>query len=176
MGTAMTCDWPWSARAIGVATAAVALCVAATAYGEYAAGRHGWVLAVELAVGVLAVALLPVLFRRPVGGALVLAALAAVAPTATPAATVGTLQVARVRSFPVAAGVAVAGIAAHLLRALWLPMTGLSFPWWAVLVVLGHAALAGWGMLAAARTALIASLEERARRAEAEQGQRVAEA
>ncbi len=171
----MTCE-KRSARAVAAATAAIALCVGASTFGEYAAGRRGGVFAAEVAVAVLAVAVLPVLFRRPVGGALALAALAAVAPTATPASTVGTLQVARSRPLAPTVGVALAGAAAHLLRALWLPTPGLSFLWWTVLVVLTHAALVGWGLLAAARRALIASLEERAARAEAEQGRRVAEA
>jgi len=173
----MTCDKPLSRSGIAGSTAAIALCVAATCYGEYASGRRGWVLAVELAVAVVAVALVPlVLGRRPVGTSLLLAGLAAVSATATPASTVGVLQVARCRSFGVTAAVATAGIAAHLLRAAWLPMPGLPFGWWALLVVLAHAALVGWGMLVAARRALITSLEERARRAEAEQGRRVAEA
>lgn len=176
MDGAMTCAKPQTGRQLAVAVAAIGLAVVATGYGEFAAGRRGWTLAVEYVVGVVAVALLPVLFRRPVRWALVLAALAAVAPTATPASTVGTLQVARCHPFPVAAGVAVAGIAGHTLRALWLPMPGLPFGWWVVLVVLGHAAFVGWGALAAARTALIASLHERAHRAESEQGRRVAEA
>ncbi|MPZ86268.1 MAG: sensor histidine kinase [Actinophytocola sp.] len=176
MHGAMTCEKPRTGGQLAFALVAIGLCVVATGYGEFAAGRRGWTLAVECVVGVVAVALLPVLFRRPVRSALVLAALAAVAPTATPASTVGTLQVARCQPFPVAAGVAVAGIAGHTLRALWLPMPGLPFGWWVVLVVLGHAAFVGWGALGAARTALIASLEERAHRAEAEQGRRVAEA
>ncbi|HWM06043.1 MAG TPA: histidine kinase [Actinophytocola sp.] len=172
----VTCDKEPTARRIAVGVVAIAVCTGATAYGEFAGGRRGWVLAVELVVAVVAVGLLPALYRRPVRGALGLAVLAAVAATGTPAATVGTLQVARTRSFPVAVGVATAGIGAHLVRAVWLPMPGLSFWWWAVLVVLGHAALVGWGALVAARQALIASLEERALRAEAEQGRRVAEA
>jgi signal transduction histidine kinase len=173
----MACDKPLSRTGIAGSTAAIALCVAATAYGEYASGRRGWVLAVELVVAVLAVALVPWVFgRRPVGASLLLAGLAAVSATATPASTVGVLEVARGRQFGVTVGVALAGIAAHLLRAVWLPMPGLAFGWWALLVVLAHAALAGWGMLVTARRALISSLEERALRAEAEQGRRVAEA
>jgi signal transduction histidine kinase len=159
-----------------LATAAIGLCTAASAFGEFSAGRRGLVLAVALAAAVAAVALLPMLYRRPVGTALVLAALAALSPTATPASTVATMEVARSRPFPVTAGVALAGIGAHLLRWLWLPMPGLSLLWWTILVVLGHAALVGWGALVAARRALISSLEERALRAEAEQGRRVAEA
>jgi signal transduction histidine kinase len=144
-------------------------------YGEYVSGVHGASFALEVAVGALACGLVLVLFRRPVTGALLLAGLAVI-PAATPASTVGTLQVASRRPLSVAVGVATAGIAAHLLRWLWLPMPGLSFGWWFTLVVVGHGGLVGWGALIAARGALIASLRERARRAEAEQGRRVAEA
>jgi signal transduction histidine kinase len=176
MHGAMTCEKPQTTGRVAFAVIAVGLCVTGSAYGEYASGRHGWVLTVEIAAGAAAVALTPMLFRRPVRSALVLAALAALSPSATPASTVGTLQVARCRPFPVAVGVALVGIAAHAVRGLWLPMPGLPYGWWLVLVVIGHGAFVGWGALAAARTALIASLEERARRAEAEQGRRVAEA
>jgi signal transduction histidine kinase len=62
------------------------------------------------------------------------------------------------------------------MRGLWRPVEGLPFGWWLVLVVVTHGALLGWGALTRARRALIASLQERADRAEAEQGRRVAEA
>jgi signal transduction histidine kinase len=159
-----------------LAVAGVAVCVAATAYGEYASGVHGWLFAAQIMIGILALAGLPVLFRFPVRGAIMLALLAAVAPTATPPSTIGTMHVARSRPFPVAVGIGVVGVAAHAIRGLWHPMTGLSYGWWLVLVIVCHAALVGWGALAAARAALIASLEERAQRAEAEQERRVAEA
>ncbi|MCT2583693.1 sensor histidine kinase [Actinophytocola sp. S1-96] len=154
----------------------VAVLVGATAYGEYAAGTVGWVLVMELVLGAVGIGVLPWLFRRPVRTALALAALAAVAPTATPVATIGTLTVSRVCRLPVAIGVAAAGTAAHAVRGLWLPMAGLSYGWWLVLVVVAHAALVAIGALSQTRAALIDSLRERAERAEAEQGRRVAEA
>ncbi|HEV7651215.1 MAG TPA: histidine kinase [Actinophytocola sp.] len=176
MDPAETCYKPRSAAWIRVSTVAVAACVVASAFGEYSSGSRGGLLALEIAVGLVAIPLVPLLFRRPVLPALALAALAAVAPTATPAATIGTLQVARMRPVRVAVGVAVAGIAGHLVRFLWIPTAGLPFGWWVLLVVFAHAALVGWGLLGAARGALIASLKERAERAEAGQGRRVAEA
>jgi signal transduction histidine kinase len=152
---------------------AVGVLVAATVWGQHDAGRLLWP---DVVVGVLACALLPLLLRRPVAGALALAVLAALSPAATPPATVGTLQVAWRRRFPVAVGVGAVGIAAHAVQGLWRPRDGLPFGWWLVLVVAVHAALVGWGALAQARRALLESLRERARRAEAEQGRRVAEA
>jgi signal transduction histidine kinase len=149
---------------------------AASTYGQYAAGARGWLLALEIVLGVVGVAAAPALLHRPVGAALGLAALAAVAPTATPTATIGTLHVAGFRPLPVAAGVAAAGVGAHAVRGLWLPTPGLSYVWWLVLVVACHAALLTAGALGQTRRALIASLRERAERAEAEQGRRVAEA
>jgi signal transduction histidine kinase len=50
------------------------------------------------------------------------------------------------------------------------------YGWWLLLLACAYAALVGWGALARARYALIMSLRERARRAEAEQARRVDEA
>ena len=72
-------------------------------------------------------ALLLVLLRWPVPGALALAALAVVSPAATPSATMGTLHVAQRRRFAVAAAVAAAGIVTHVVRGLWRPFGGLPF-------------------------------------------------
>jgi signal transduction histidine kinase len=113
---------------------------------------------------------------RPVAATAVLTVLAALSPAASPPATIGALQVARRRRFPVAAAVAVAGIAAHAVQGGWRANGGLSYGWWLALVTVGYGALLGWGAWAQAREALIRSLHERARRAEAEQGRRVAEA
>jgi signal transduction histidine kinase len=148
------------------------LTIAGELQGQQAMG----LVVVDVAVGVVGCALLPVLWRWPVAGALVLTVLAAVSPAATPAATAGALVVAQRRRFAVAAAVAAAGVSAHAVQGVWRPLGGLSFPWWLALMVAGYAALLGWGALTQARRALVASLRERARRAEAEQGRRVAEA
>ncbi len=154
----------------------LSVCTAATTYGEYASGATAGWMVVNLVVGALACVLIPLAFRRPVTGALALAALAAVAPAATPVSTFATMWTARNRSFAVAVAVGGVGGVAHAVRWLWVPMGGLSFAWWLALVFVGHAALVGIGALAQARHALLSSLEERAIRAEAEQGRRVAEA
>ncbi|MFC4534853.1 sensor histidine kinase [Sphaerisporangium dianthi] len=139
-------------------------------------GPAGGMTVLDIAAGVAGWALSPVLLWRPVGGALALTALAALSPAATPPATLGALRVAQRRRFPLAAAVAAAGIAAHAAQGLWRPNGGISFAWWLGLVTVAYGALAGWGALARARGLLLASLRERAVRAEAEQGRRVAEA
>jgi signal transduction histidine kinase len=165
-------------QVVAVSTAAVAVLVAATIIGEVLSDpRPSWtLLGLDIAVGVLGCAVLPLLFWRPPPTAVGLAALAALSPAATPLSTVGTLHVARVRRFPVAVAVAGAGIVGHAIQGAWRPYPGLSYAWWLVLDVAVHAALVGWGTLAQARAALITSLRERARRVEAEQARRVAEA
>ncbi|HET6627651.1 MAG TPA: histidine kinase [Nocardioidaceae bacterium] len=150
--------------------------MAATVWSEYVNGTSSALLLLDVALGLTSCALVPVLLRLPTGGALVLAVLAAFSPTVTPAATMGTSYVAQSRRFGLAVGVAVAGVVAHAVRGLWRPLGGISFTWWLVLVVIAHAALLAWGALAQARRALIVSLRDRAHRAEAEQGRRVAEA
>ncbi|NMH98325.1 sensor histidine kinase [Pseudonocardia sp. K10HN5] len=165
-----------SGRATALIVVLVAVLVALNVCGRYHAGRAGDMLGFEAAVGVAGVALMPLLLRRPVIGALALAALAALSPAATPPSTVGTLYVAQSRRLPAALGVAAAGVAAHAIQGWWRPPSGLSYAWWLLLVVVGHAALVAVGALVQARRALVASLRERARRAEAEQGRRVAEA
>ena len=156
--------------------AGIGALTAVTIWGQFDSHTTTRLLVLDVTVGVVACALLPVLLRWPVPGALALAVLAVVSPAATPAATFGTLYVAQRRRFAVAAAVGAAGVVTHAVRGLWRPIGGLPFVWWLVLVIAAEAALVGWGQLTQARHALIASLRERARRAEAEQGRRVAEA
>ncbi|WP_344939960.1 sensor histidine kinase [Actinomadura miaoliensis] len=131
-----------------------------------------------LDVAVAAVSLLAALAQLwwPVSGALAATLLAAASPAASPAATLGALQAAQHRRLPVAAAVAAAGIAAHLVQGLWRPPPGISLGWWLLLICAAYGALLGWGALARSRRALLISLRERAHRAEAEQGRRIAEA
>jgi signal transduction histidine kinase len=155
---------------------AVGILVGLTVWAEFDADTATGLFITDVVVGVAGCGLLPVLLRWPVAGALALAALAALSPAAIPPATVGTLHVAERRRFPVAVAVGVAGIGSQVVRYAWRPVGGLSFAWWLVLVIAGQAALVGWGALTRARRALVASLRERAHRAEAEQSRRVAEA
>ncbi|MGV9771687.1 sensor histidine kinase [Streptosporangium sp. NPDC003464] len=157
-------------------TVGVGSLVALTIWGRFDAHPAEGLLGLDIAAGVLGCALSPVLLRRPVTGALGLTALAALSMAATPVATLGALLVAQRRSFPVAAAVAAAGVAAHAAQGVWRPSGGITFGWWLALITVGYCALVGWGALTRARRALVISLYERARRAEAEQGRRVAEA
>lgn len=141
-----------------------------------------WSLADEptwgLDVIVAAVSLVAALVQLwwPTSGALAATLLATLSPVATAAATMGALQVAQRRRFPVAVAVAAAGVAAHVVQGLWRPNSGISQQWWLLLICASYGALLGWGALARSRRALLFSLHERADRAEAEQGRRIAEA
>ncbi|MBB5867545.1 signal transduction histidine kinase [Allocatelliglobosispora scoriae] len=130
----------------------------------------------DLAVAIVSVALVPVMVRWPVPAGLVLSALAALSPVATAPATVAALHTARRRPFRAALAVAAAGIAGHAVLGWWRPTPGITYGWWLLLVTIAYAALVGWGALARSRADLLASLRERARRAEAEQERRVVEA
>ena len=149
---------------------------AATLWGQASGDISSALLTLDIAAGLASMALLPVLLRWPVPGALALAVLAALSPAATPASTYATLHVSLRRRFPVAVAVAGAGVVGLLIRGLWRPISSLSSLWWVVLVLVAEAALVGWGELSRARHALLESLREQARRAEAEQAGRVAEA
>jgi signal transduction histidine kinase len=158
------------------ATVALAALVALTIVGRLPDPAHQEFVVLDIAVGLVAVAFVPLVVRRPVAGALVMAVLAALSPAATPTATAATLMVALRRPFRTAVLVAAASTIAHLIQGLWQPINTLPFLWFAVLDVVVHAALLGWGQGAQARRQLLESLRERAHRAEAEQGRRVAEA
>ena len=161
---------------IAGATTGIGALTAATIVGQASSHESSGLLILDIAVGVVACALVPVLLRWPVPGAVALAVLAALSPAATPAATLGTLYVAQRRPLAIAVAAGGADVVAHLIRGLWRPNGSLPYAWWAVLVIAAGAALVGWGQGDRARQALLASLRERARRAEAEQASRVAEA
>ena len=175
--TALTRRWRPSGWAVGATTGAIAELSAWVLVGErISPTSYAAPLALDVAVALAAVALVPVLFRRPVPAALALAVLAALAPTATPASTAATYVVGRTRRLAAAVVVAVVGSAGHVVSGLWRPMHGLAFGWWVALVLVAHAALLAAGALAQARSALLAGLAERARSAEADRDRHVAEA
>jgi signal transduction histidine kinase len=146
--------------------------IGVTILGQY--GQRLFVL--DLTIGLLSWVLLPLLPGRPVGTTILLDVLAIVSPAATPASTAGTLRVAQRRGFRTAVTVGLVGIAVHAAQGAFRNTPGLSYFWWVVLMAVAHAALVGWGAWSKARGELIESLCERAERAEAEQGRRIAEA
>jgi hypothetical protein len=112
-----------------VVVAGIGALTAATIWGQVTSHVAHDLLILDIAVGLAACALLPVLLRWPVPGALALAILAAVSPAATPAATMATLHVAQRRAFLVAAAVGGAGVVTHAIRGLWRPIESLPFAW-----------------------------------------------
>jgi signal transduction histidine kinase len=143
-----------------------------TVWGQY--GQRLFLL--DLAIGLLSWALLPLLPGRPVVMTILLDVLAIVSPAATPVATAGTLRVAQLRGFRTAVAIGLVGLAVHAARGVLRSTPGLPYFWWVVLMAVAQAALVGWGAWSKARGELIESLHERADRAEAEQGRRIAEA
>jgi signal transduction histidine kinase len=139
-------------------------------------GRPAILLVLDIAVGVLGTAALPLVHRAPVRLALTLSALLTVSAAVTPAAGTAMLWVARRRRLPVAIGVALAGVAGHLVRGLWRPVPDRPLLLWMIFIVASYAALVGWGAQDRARRALLDSLRDRARTAEEEQANRIAEA
>jgi signal transduction histidine kinase len=165
------------ARSVAAVIAATALLAGVTVAGlATQPGPHPVALALDIVIGVLSCLGSALVLWRPVTATLGLSLLAILSPAATPAATLGAFQVANRRPLPTAVGVAAAGIGAHAVLGLWRPGTGISLGWWLLLLAAGYGALVGWGALARSHRALVCELRERARRAETEQGRRVAEA
>ncbi|MEU4625736.1 histidine kinase [Actinoplanes sp. NPDC023801] len=163
-------------RGAVIVMVAAGLLSTATIVGRWSNTPAGPLLALDIIAGVLAWLLTPLMLWRPVAATAVLTVLAALSPAVTPPATMGALEVARRRPRAVAVSVSVAGVVAHAVQGAWRSNGDMSYGWWLALVVIAYGALLGWGAWAQAREALVRSLEERARRAEAEQGRRVAEA
>ncbi|MGI5230814.1 sensor histidine kinase [Actinoallomurus sp. CA-142502] len=163
-----------SPRTVAVASVALGIggLTAVSLWGQ----KGGSLFVLDAAVAVASLLAALAQLRWPVSGALAATLLAAVSPVATPAATMGALQAAQRRRFPIAVAVTAAGMAAHVVQRLWRPNSGISLGWWLLLIFAAYGALLGWGALARSRRALLISLYERAQRAEAEQGRRVAEA
>ncbi|WP_456825683.1 sensor histidine kinase [Cellulomonas sp. P5_E12] len=148
---------------------------ALTFFAAWAARGDGVPLAVDLLLGVAAMAVLPLLRTRPLLGGALLGVLSALSPAATPSATAGTYVVARRERLRIAIPVAGASIVGHAVQALWRSV-GLPLGWWLLCDVAVHAALLGWGAYGRTRDALVEEWRARARRAEQEQSRKVAEA
>ncbi|MFE7505180.1 sensor histidine kinase [Promicromonospora sp. NPDC057488] len=159
-------------RAVALAMVLLGVLTLATVLTRQASGGTALPLDIlDLVVAVVSLALLPVMWaRRSVPAALALAALSALSPGATPAATSGVLQIARWSPLRTAVLVAAASAVAHAVQGLWRP-PAFPYGWWILCDVAVHAALLGWGAYLQARAQLLADLRARARRAEADREQ-----
>jgi signal transduction histidine kinase len=175
--TAAPCPRPVTRRLVVGTTVAITGLVLIILISEYVSSAISSLsLIIDVVAGGLGCMLTPILLRRPLPVALIMVALAAISPAATPPATLAVLVVAQRRPLRDAIGVAALGVIVHALQGLLRPPSGLSAGWWLILDVVAHAALVGVGAMLQARASLIASLVLRAQRAEEEQGRRIAEA
>ncbi|MEV4575009.1 histidine kinase [Nonomuraea jabiensis] len=165
-------DWAVGAGGIVLAVAGAG----AVVWGDLVPGTPGWYLWADVGGGVLACVGLWLCRRWPVAASLVVIALSVPAAAASVAAGIATLVAALYRRPPAAVAVGVAWVAATLVRFAWRPPGLAPYPVWALVGVLFGGAITGWGILARTRRELLASLAERARRAEADQRLRAEEA
>ena len=166
-----------SGRVLAVVVLAVGTLVAVTIVGEAsgATGPARRLLFVDIGAGALGLALLPVLYRRPVPATLALACLSLASPALIPTSTVAILHVAQARPLRTALLVALPGVLGHVLRDLWRPAPDLSLGWYALLACAVYAALVAWGARSRTQAELVASLRQRAEAAEAEQTRLIAD-
>ncbi|MGW3610244.1 histidine kinase [Micromonospora sp. NPDC005163] len=176
---AATCDVnpprTWRSAPVGVTTVAMGVLIATVLWSATRSGSTALVRA-DVALAVAALALVPVVVRRPEVAGVLAGLLVALSPVATPVASFAVLFTARNRPFRQAAVVAAVGVAGEAVQAVWRPMPSLPYGWRLVLMTAAYAALLGWGTWAQARHALLAALRDRAWRAEQEQERRVVEA
>ncbi|MER7588905.1 histidine kinase [Micromonospora sp. NPDC127501] len=165
----------WRSVPVAATTVAVGVLVATMLWSATRSSFAG-LIGADVALAVAALALVPVVLRRPWIGGVLAGLLVALSPVATPVASFAVLFIARSRPFREAAAVAAVGVAGEAVQALWRPVPSLPYGWRLVLMTIAYAALLGWGTWAQARNALLAALRDRARRAEQEQERRVDEA
>ncbi|MGC4834039.1 sensor histidine kinase [Micromonospora vinacea] len=165
----------WRSVPVAATTVAVGVLVATMLWSATRSSSTGLV-GVDVALALAALALVPVVLRRPRIGGVLAGVLVALSPVVTPVASFAVLFTARNRPFRQAAAVAAVGVAGEAAQALWRPVPSLPYGWRLVLLTIAYAALLGWGTWARARNALLAALRDRARRAEQEQERRVGEA
>ncbi|MEU4528566.1 histidine kinase [Micromonospora ureilytica] len=165
----------WRSVPVAVTTVAIGVLVATMLWSATRSSSAGLV-GVDVGLAVAALALVPVVVRRPQVGGVLAGLLVALSPVATPVASFAVLFTARNRPFRQAVAVAVVGVAGEAVQAFWRPVPSLPYGWRLLLMAIAYAALLGWGTWAQARNALLAALRDRARRAEQEQERRVGEA
>ncbi|MET8524326.1 histidine kinase [Micromonospora sp. NPDC005172] len=165
----------WRSVPVAATTVAVGVLVGTMLWSATRSSSAG-LAGVDVALAVAALALVPVVLRRPQVGGVLAGLLVALSPVATPVASFAVLFTARNRPFRHAATVAAVGVTGEAVQAFWRPVPSLPYGWRLVLMTIAYAALLGWGTWAQARNALLAALRDRAQRAEQEQERRVGEA
>jgi len=133
-------------------------------------------LGVDLVLGGLCCLAVVLRRRWPVGLAVAVGLCSLYARTASGAALIALFSLTTRRRLPVVAPVAVGYALAALLGPLVRPDWSMSYRTDILPGLLITAALLGWGLYVRARRQLVASLRERARRAEADQALRIAQA
>jgi signal transduction histidine kinase len=135
-----------------------------------------WVLAADLATGVVACCAVWLRRRWPVGLALAMVPIGLFSSMSGGASLIALFTVAVHRRFPVLALVTVANLAVLPVYFLLYPPEGAPYWFFLVFLILIIAVVVAWGMFVRARRQLVLSLRERARRAESEQQLRVEQA
>jgi signal transduction histidine kinase len=138
---------------------------------------HGAWLAVDIAVGVVALVLVRWRRRWPLTTALVTAGLSCVSGLAAGPTVLASVSLATRRVYWQVGLVALANVAGgQFVSRVMQPDTG--DPWWVDLIinVVVTAGVLGWGLYIGSRRELVWTLEQRAERAEAEQELRVSQA
>jgi signal transduction histidine kinase len=133
-------------------------------------------VAVDVVTGTIACLLLWLRRRWPVGVALAVIVVGTVSDMAGAAVLIALFTVAVHRRWPTVLAVAAASLASFGVYVVIRPVEGMSPALFLALGVALTAAVVAWGMFVRARRQLIRSLQERARRAEAEQLLRVDQA
>jgi len=151
-------------RSLKVGIAVVGVLVGVQLIADLASGPSTTHAVLDIVGAVGAMAAFALMRRSMVVAVVVMSVLAAVSPVATPAACAGFAWLAATLALRTAVLTGAVGIGAHLIRGAWRPDDdGLSFAWWAVLIVLAYAMILGWGRFAQARGRLLRSIDADAR-------------
>ncbi|MGN0062749.1 MAG: sensor histidine kinase [Nocardioides sp.] len=151
-----------------VSFVALLLTVIPAVEGGWAYPTPGQVL-LDLVLGAAAFVLVLLRRSRPVSVAVLVTLASAFSSAAAGPALLVTISLATRRRWVEMLPVGVLGVAAGMVFTWWIPVPD-ELPWWAnaALFAVVTAALMGWGMYIGSRRELLATLQDRARRAEAE--------
>jgi len=151
-------------RSLKVGIAVVGVLVAGQLAADLTSGPSTAHAVLDIVGAVGAMAAFALMRRSMVVAVVVMSVLAAVSPVATPAACAGFAWLAATLALRTAVLTGAVGVVAHLIRGAWRPDDdGLSFAWWAVLIVLAYVMILGWGRFAQARGRLLRSVDADAR-------------